>query len=77
MNRYVQENHPCFQRLFERLVEQAWNVIRQNVMHEYINNISNICNQTMVDKVHGDKDFDTHMDYIYYPNESFLYQKEI
>ena len=45
MNRYVQRNHPHSQQHLERLVEQAWNTIPQNVIRGYINNIPNICNQ--------------------------------
>ncbi len=45
MNRYVQRNHPRSQRYLQRLVEQAWNSIPQNVIRGYISNISNTCNQ--------------------------------
>ncbi|CAF2716037.1 unnamed protein product [Rotaria sp. Silwood2] len=42
MNRHVQRNHPNSQQRLERLVEQAWNTIPQDVIRGYINNISNI-----------------------------------
>ncbi len=45
MNRYIQRKHPRSQQRFERLVEQAWNAIPQNVIRGYINNTSNIGNQ--------------------------------
>ncbi|CAF4169966.1 unnamed protein product [Rotaria magnacalcarata] len=44
MNRYVQRNHPRSQQHLERLVEQAWDAIRQNAIREYINHISTISN---------------------------------
>jgi len=51
MNQYVQRNHPNSQRRLERLVEQAWNTIPQNIIRGYINNIPNICNQIIAN--HG------------------------
>ena len=47
INRYEQRNHPNSQQRLKRLVEQAWNVIPQNVIRAYINNIANICPQIL------------------------------
>jgi hypothetical protein len=45
MNRYIQRNHPNSQERLELLFEQAWDVMPQNVIRGYIDNMSNICNQ--------------------------------
>jgi transposase len=45
MNRYVQRNRPNSQERLELLVEQAWDVMPQNVIRGYIDHMSNICNQ--------------------------------
>ncbi|CAF1296858.1 unnamed protein product, partial [Rotaria sordida] len=45
MNRYIQRNRPNSQQRLERLVQQAWNRMPQNVIRGYINNIPNICAQ--------------------------------
>jgi len=49
MNRYVQRHHPNSQKHLERLVQQAWNMIPQNVIRGYINNIPNICEHIIAD----------------------------
>ena len=47
MNRYVQKNHANSQQCLKRLDEQTWNVIPQNVIRGYINNIPNICTEIL------------------------------
>ena len=47
MNRYVQRNHPNSQQRLKRFDEPTWNVIPQNVIRGYINNIPNICTQIL------------------------------
>ncbi|CAF1016776.1 unnamed protein product, partial [Didymodactylos carnosus] len=42
MNRYMQRNHPHSQQRLERLVQQVWNTIPQNVIRGYINHVPNI-----------------------------------
>jgi transposase len=45
MNRYIQRNHPNSQQHLEILVQRAWNMIPQNVIRGYINNVPAICQQ--------------------------------
>ncbi|CAF5143468.1 unnamed protein product, partial [Rotaria sp. Silwood1] len=45
MNQYTQRNYPNSQQHLEILVQQAWNMIPQNVIRGYINNVSVICQQ--------------------------------
>jgi len=45
MNRYIQRNHPDSQQHLKMLVQQAWNLIPQDVIRGYINNVPVICQQ--------------------------------
>ncbi|CAF5044047.1 unnamed protein product, partial [Rotaria sp. Silwood1] len=40
---YIQRNHSNSQQHLEILVQQAWNMIPQNVIRGYINNVPVIC----------------------------------